>query len=226
MIAMDDRGNVYGTFIDHYLWKYDVESDQLIDLPLQVPFKSDYKHIYTGQRPVMDRRYNWRYAEWVPSLGKIYGMECGRSLLFEFDPRSGQYGSVRLVADMALDSQIQSGNHPYAPLAVGFGPDGIVYYALVDRVFDYSATEQATVARSSTYLQTCDLRTGAKRMLGRMVTTEGLTVLGSGACEVAADGTVYLCGAVQEPDLDRSAGKAAGVEPFRLQLLVWNPQKP
>ena len=224
MIAMDDRGNVYGTFIDHYLWKYDVASDQLLDLPLQIPLKRDHKFIYTGERPVMDRRYNWRYAEWVPSLGKICGMECGRSLLFEYDPYNGKYGTVRLVADMALDSQIQSGNHPYATLAVGFSPDGIVYYAIVDRVFDYSATEQATVARSSTYLESCDLRTGRKQMLGKLVTTKGLGILGSGACEVAADGTVYLCAAVEEPDLDRSAGKAAGVEPFRLQLLVWKPQ--
>jgi len=223
IIAMDDRGNVYGTFISHYLWKYDVESDQLLDLPLQIPLKNDLKFVYSGGRPVMDRRYNWRYAEWVPSLGKIYGMECGRSLLFEFDPHSGRYGSVRLVADMALDSQIQSGDHPYATLAVGFAPEGVVYYALVDRVFDYSATEQATVARSSTYFQKCDLRTGQKQMLGRLVTTKGLRVLGSGACEVAADGTVYLCAAVEEPDLSRSAGRAAGVEPFRLQLLVWNP---
>lgn len=223
MIAMDDRGNVYGTFIDHYLWKYDVESDQLLDLPIQVPSRNDLKFIYTEGRPAMDRRYNWRYAEWVPSLGKIYGIECGRSLLFEYDPHSGEYGTVRLVADMALESQIQSGNHPYATLAVGFGPDGNVYYALVDRVFDYSATEQATVASSSTYLQKCDLRTGQKQMLGRLVTTKGLKVLGSGACEVAADGTVYLCAAVEEPNLDRSAGRAAGVEPFRLQLLVWDP---
>ncbi len=224
MIAMDDRGNVYGTFINHYIWKYDVESDRLLDLPVQIPLKSDFRHIYSGDRPVMDRRYNWRYAEWVPSLRKIYGIECGRSLLFEYDPYRGQHGSVRLVADMALDSQIQTGNHPYATLAVGFGSDGILYYALVDRVFDYSASEQATVASSSTYLQSCDLRTGQKKMLGRMVTTDGLKVLGSGGCEVANDGTVYLCAAVEEPDPERSAGRAAGVEPFRLQLLVWNPQ--
>jgi hypothetical protein len=224
MIAMDDRGNVYGTFIDHYLWKYDVDSDQLLDLPLQIPFERDLKFTYHGGRPAMDRRYNWRYAEWVASLGKIYGMECGRSLLFEYDPHLGKHGKVRLVADMALDSQIESGEHPYAPLAVGFSSDGIVYYAIVDRVFDYSATEQATVARSSTFLQTCDLRTGQKQMLGRLVTTTGLRVLGSGACEVASDGTVYLCAAVEEPDLDRSAGRAAGVEPFRLQLLVLDPR--
>ena len=223
MIAIDDRGNVYGTFINHYIWKYDVEADQLLDLPVQIPFKRDFRQIYNRGRPVMDRRYNWRYAEWVPSLKKLYGIECGRSLLFEYDPNDGKYGSARLVADMALDSQVESGRHPYAPLAVGFGPDNTVYYALVDRVFDYSATEQATVARSSTYLQSFDLETGQKRMLGKLQTRAGLKVLGSGGCEVAADGTVYLCAAVEERDPRRSAGRAAGVEPFRLQLLVWSP---
>ncbi len=221
MIAMDGSGNVYGTYGDHQLWKYAVREDRIFDLSLQIPAKYAFRHIYRLGRPVMDRRYLWRYAEWVPSLGKIYGMEGGRSLLFEFDPHAGEEGTVRLIADMALKSQIESGNHPYSPLAVGFGPDNMAYYALVDRVFDYGAGEHATQSSSHTYLQSCNLVTGEKQMLGRLVSLDGRNVLGTGACEVAADGKVYLCGALEERDPERVAGKAAGVDPFRLQLMVW-----
>ena len=43
-----------------------------------------------------------------------------------------------------------------------------------------------------------------------LVEIDGRRVLGLGACEVARDGTVYLCGAVDEPDESKVAGRAAG----------------
>ena len=97
----------------------------------------------------MDRRHNWRYAEWEPTLRKIYGIECGRSLLFEYDPFDGEHGRARLVADMALQSQIDNNIHPYATLGVGFAPNQVIYYAIVDRVFDYSAVEEETKGKAT-----------------------------------------------------------------------------
>jgi len=45
-----------------------------------------------------------------------------------------------------------------------------------------------------------------------------------GGCEVAKDGKVYFCGALQEPDKNKVAGRAAGRDPFRLQLMVLEPK--
>ena len=139
---------------------------------------------------------------------KVYGMECGRSLLFEFDPFDGPYGSTRLVADMALESQIKEHRFPYATLAVGFSPDRRAYYGLVNRAFDYSAEDQETEAMTRTFLLRCDLDTGKKENLGQMVSDDGRIVLGLGGCEVASDGKIYFCGAIAETNQDKVAGLA------------------
>ena len=223
MIVLDDMGNVYGTCQNWWIWKYDVNSDRLIDLPIQIPHDKTIRPAFQNGHPALDRKQNWRYVEWDQSVRKVYGMECGRSLLFEFDPFDGPYGSTRLVADMALESQIKEHRFPYATLAVGFSPDRKAYYGLVNRAFDYSAQDQETEAMTKTYLLRCDLETGKKENLGEMVSEDGRIVLGLGGCEVASDGKIYFCGAISETNQDKIAGLAAGRDPYSLQLMVWDP---
>jgi hypothetical protein len=224
MIAVDDRGNVYGTSQNHWIWKYDAEADRLVELPLQIPHDRTIRLNYSSGHPALDRRQIWRYVEWDPVNKKIYGIETGRSLLFEFDPADGPHGSVRQLADMALDEHRRQNRFPYATLAMGLNPGKEIYYGTVSRSFDYGADDQETEAASKTYLERFDLGTGRKQVLGTMVATDGRVVLGLGGCEVAKDGKVYFCGALQEPDKSRVAGRAAGRDPFRLQLMVWDPK--
>ncbi len=223
MIVLDDLGNLYGTCQNWWIWKYDVSSDRLIDLPLQIPHDDRIRPTFEHGHPALDRKQNWRYVEWDRSVRKVYGIECGRSLLFEFDPFDGPYGSTKLVADMALESQVAENRFPYATLAVGFSPDRKVYYGIVNRTFDYSAQDQETEALTRTYLQRCDLDTGEKENLGEMVSVDGRIVLGLGGCEVARDGKLYFCGAISETNPDKTAGLAAGRDPYSLQLMVWDP---
>jgi len=224
MIVVDDQGNLYGTFQDHWIWKYDVEADQIFDLPIQIPHDNTIRVTYRHGHPALDRKQNWRYVQWDPVSRKIYGIECGRSLLFEYDPYAGPYGTVRLIADMALESQIKQHRFPYATLAFGLAvKERKVYYGMVSRTFDYSAQDRETESMTRTYLLSCDLETGKKENLGQMVTTDGRIVLGLGACEVAPDGKVYFCGAITEDNPDKIAGLAAGRDPYSLQLMVWDP---
>ncbi len=224
MIAVDDRGNVYGTSENHWIWKYDAAADRLVELPLQIPHDPTIRLNYVAGHPVLDRRQIWRYVEWDPVDRKIYGIECGRSLLFEFDPASGPHGAVRQLADMALDIHRRQNRFPYATLAMGLNPGKEIYYATASRSFDYGANDQETEAASQTFLEHYDLKTGQKRVLGVMVATDGRAVLGLGGCEVAKDGKVYFCGALQEPNKSKAAGLAAGRDPYRLQLMVWDPK--
>ncbi len=231
MVALDDEGNVYGTFEDHWIWKYDVEDDRLYDLPVQIPHEKNLKLSYQDGwyegdlgRPVLDRKNTWRYVEWEPQSRKIYGIECGRALLFEYDPYAGPYGQSRVVADMAMDAHIEENYFPYTTLAVGFGADRVVYFGTINREFDYTSQLEDEKAKSKTYLMKCDLDTGKKELLGQIVTSQGRSVLGLGACEVALDGKVYLCGAVSEPGSRVSGGLVAGGEPYRLKLMVWDPR--
>ncbi|MFH1068768.1 MAG: hypothetical protein V1794_04025, partial [Candidatus Glassbacteria bacterium] len=223
MIAMDDKGNVYGTSDNHWLWKYNVAADRLVELPLQVPNDPTIRLNYDNGHPALDRRQNWRYAEWDPVGRKIYGLECGRSLLFEFDPAAGAYGSIRLLADMALDVHRRENRFPYATLAVGVNPGKAIYYAIVSRAFDYGAQDQETEALTRTFLQRYDLQKGEKETLGAMFSQDGRLVLGLEGCEVAPDGKVYFCGAIEEKNPDKIAGRAAGEDPYSLQLMVWDP---
>ena len=223
MIVLDDLGNVYGTSQNWWIWKYDVSSDRLIDLPLQIPHDETILPAFQNGHPALDRRQNWRYVEWDQSARKVYGIECGRSLLFEFDPFDGPCGSTRLVAEMALDSHIKEHRFPYATLAMGLSHDRKVYYGIVNRSFDYGAQDQETEALTKTFLQRCDLDTGEKENLGEMVCQDGRQVLGVGGCEVAGNGKVYFCGAIFETNQDKVAGLAAGQDPYSLQLMVWDP---
>ena len=221
---IDGRGNVYDTSENRWIWKYDAAAGRVADLPLQVPHDPTIRRNYSSGRPVMDRRQLSRYVEWDPVDKKIYGIECGRSLLFEFDPASGPYGAVRQLADMALDIHRRQNRFPYATLAMGLSPGKEIYYATASRSFDYAAGDQETEAASQTYLEHYDLKTGQKRVLGVMAATDGRAVLGLGGCEVAKDGKVYFCGALQEPDKSKAAGRAAGRDPYGLQLMVWEPK--
>ncbi|MBW7996913.1 MAG: hypothetical protein FVQ81_10185 [Candidatus Glassbacteria bacterium] len=223
MIALDGEGNLYGTSQNHWIWKYDIAADRLVELPLQIPHDKTIRLAYHRGRPALDRRQNWRYVEWDPVSEKIYGIECGRSLLFEFDPGAGQSGSTRLVADMALDVHRAEHRFPYATLAVGMVPGKALYYGIVNRSFDYSAVDQETQAETRTFLKRCDLATGRVDDLGMVFIDDGRLVLGMGACEVADDGRVYFCGAIEEHDADKVAGKAAGADPYSLQLFYWDP---
>lgn len=223
MIVLDGDGNLYGTSANHWIWKYDVEADRIVELPLQVPRDETIHLAYQRGHPALDRRNNWRYVQWDPVNKKIYGIECGRSLLFEFDPGAGQFGATRLIADMALETHRAENRFPYATLAVGLVPGKAVYYGIVNRTFDYSAEDHETQAETRTYLKRCNLASGQVEDLGMMFIDDGRLVLGLGACELAEDGRVYFCGAIEEHDVDKIAGKAAGVDPYSLQLFYWDP---
>ena len=226
MIAIDGSGNVYGTSENHWIWKYDVESDRLVELPLQIPHDPTIRLNYSSGHPVLDRRQIWRDVEWDPVDKKIYGIECGRSLLFAFNPAEGPHGSVRQLDDMALEMHRRQNRFPYATLAMGLNPGVEIYYATASRSFDYGADDQETEASAGTYLERYDLKTGQKQVLGAMVAPDGRMVLGLGGCQVAKDGKVYFCGALQEPNKNKVAGLAAGRDPYRLQLMVWDPKTP
>jgi hypothetical protein len=62
-IVADDKGNCYGSFEKHRIFKYDAEAGRLLDLPVTLPH-DPYQWPQNQVRPRLDRKNMWRVAEW------------------------------------------------------------------------------------------------------------------------------------------------------------------
>lgn len=219
-LAADDEGNVYGTFGDGRIFKYDARDDRLKDLSLQIPHRA--KGVNSLGRDYLKSESGWRVVIWDEIDKKIYGIEESSSYLFSFDPKRGAEGEVNLLAQMTLDKYVGQRTVPFATLALALGPDRKLYYAAVAEEFDYSVSR--TVAAS--HLLVYDLERKQKTDLGEMRLADGRRVLGCNAAHAAPDGAIYFLGAIEvRPEADKPleiAGKVAGV-PYRLALLIYRP---
>lgn len=241
-IFADDDGNVYGSFPIGRIWKYDPKRDRIFDLrSVRLPIDPRATP-RTMSNPLIDRKVYWRVIEWDPVDRVAYGVVCGDSLLFKYDPRDGAEGRltplVRLCADRYLDADPSL--IPVATLAMTISPDHLIYYAPVLSVaFDYSgqswdvADERKFTARLSgkaappeSVLIEYDPATNRRRELGVMRTEDGRKVFGlGGACAGRKDGKIYFVGAVEERDPDRVANKIDDRWPYSMALLGYTPAK-
>ncbi|MBI3650753.1 MAG: hypothetical protein HY231_06860 [Acidobacteria bacterium] len=219
-LAADDEGNVYGTFGEGRIFKYDVKDDRLKDLSLQIPHRP--KGINSHGRDYLKSESGWRVVIWDEIDKKIYGIEESSCYLFSFDPKRGAEGEVSLLAQMALDKYVGQRTVPFATLALALGTNRKLYYAAVPEEFDYSGSKSVAASHLLVY----DLARKQKTDLGEMRLADGRRVLGCNAAHAAPDGTIYFLGAVEvRPEAGKPleiAGKVADI-PYRLALLIYKP---
>jgi hypothetical protein len=239
-IFCDDKGNVYGCFPVGRIWKYDAQTEKVIDLSIQIPHNPE---TFPTQlvKPMIDRSYDWRAVEWDPTEKVAYGVTCGSgSLLFRFDPHKGEEGTITPLVKMCDGKFLDPGRQdiPYSTLAFAVdSKNQKVYYAPSAREYTldkYAETfefiEETTTEKKSEdefltqrqHLIMYDIKTGKRIDLGILQTKEGNKVFGCEAASVGPDGTLYICGQVEVNDPEKATSYVGNI-PVSLQLIIYNP---
>lgn len=219
-LGIDDEGNVYGSFGEGQIFRYDPRSDSIRELPVRVPIRR--KGISLG------RDYNksetaWRTVVWDAKTRQFYGVDESATILFSFNPRAGEEGEIRRLGQLAIRGLAAKREVPYATLSLTLGHDRKLYYGAAGREFDYGGSAGAAAAHLITY----DLNTGNVEDLGEMRLEDGRRVLGTNAADTGPDGTIYMVGAIEvrrQPGKPvEAAGKIDDVF-YRLALLIYRPR--
>ena len=220
-LGIDDQGNVYGSFGEGQIFKYDPRTDKLSELSLRLPIRA--KGISLG-RDYYKSETAWRVVVWDDITKNFYGVEESISNLFSFDPKAGTEGEVRSLGQLCIPAFAGRRDVPYATLSLTLGRDRVLYYAAAGSEFDYFGG----VTPAGSHLLTCDLRTGKIEDAGEMLLQDGRRVLGTNGATTGPDGTIYFIGAVEvRPERDKpleAAGKI-GDTYYRLALIIHRPRR-
>jgi hypothetical protein len=219
-LGIDDQGNVYGSFGEGQIFKYDPRTDTVRDLKVRLPIRP--------QGVSLGRDYNksetaWRTVVWDQATRKFYGVEESATILFSFDPNQGEDGEVKRLGEMSIDEFHDRRDVPYATLSLTLGADRKLYYAAVAREFDYDPSSAGSPA---SHLIACDLKTGKIEDLGEMRVDDGRAVLGTNSADTGPDGTLYFVGALElprSPSSQAAGGRRSGGMGYRLALFAYHP---
>lgn len=218
-LGVDDEGNVYGSFGQGQVFRYDPRADEIRELSVRLPIRQ--KGISLG-RDYLKSETAWRTVVWDRQTRRFYGIEESATALFSFDPRAGADGRVERLGQLSIPSFDESRDIPYATLSLTLGHDRKLYYGAAGREFDYGGSAEPATSHLITY----DLNTGQREDLGEMLLEDGSRVLGTNAADTGRDGTIYLVGAIEvRPQPARpveAAGKIGDVY-YRLALLIYRP---
>ena len=220
-VAVDDRGNVYGSFGQGQIFRYDPRTDELRELSIRLPVRQ--KGISLG-RDYNKSETSWRVAVWDTKSRKFYGVEESASTLFSFDPNAGEEGEIRRLGQLSIPGLENSREIPFATLSLTLGRDGKLYYAAAGREFDYAGS----AGLASSHLITYDPASGRMEDLGAMSLPDGRAVIGTNSAHTAPDGTIYFGGAIEvRPEAGKpveAAGKI-GAAYYRLALIIYHPHE-
>ncbi len=228
-VVCDDEGNFYGTSPPDRIFKYDSKSGRVVDIGLKLPTDPT---AYPKPSTIADKLM--RAGVWDEKNKKIYGVEGATSILFEFAPKAGKEGEIKVLDRLMpyQDSEAVRKGH-YATLSFTLGRDGKIYYMPIGSMLPKDSEQANKDAdffnwAGQAYLITYDLTTGKKECLGRVYTEDGAKVIGvlnaapSGGGTTGPDGTIYFCSFVEEKNPDLIVHHFANV-PVRLRLLVYKP---
>jgi hypothetical protein len=216
-LGIDDEGNVYGSFGQGEVFRYNPRVDEIEELPVRLPIRA--KGISLG-RDYLKSETAWRTVVWDRQTRQFFGVEESATILFSFNPRSNE---VRRLGQLSIPSLDESREIPYATLSLTLGHDRKLYYGAAGREFDYGGSAGA----ATSHLIVWDVASGRRDDLGEMLLADGRRVLGTNAADTGPDGTIYLVGAVEvRPEGGKpleAAGKIGDVY-YRLALLIYRPR--
>ena len=216
-LGIDDEGNVYGSFGQGEVFRYNPRSDEIEELPVRLPIRA--KGVSLG-RDYLKSETAWRTVVWDRQTRQFFGVEESATILFSYNPRTAE---VRRLGQLSIPSLDDSREIPYATLSLTLGPDRKLYYGAAGREFDYGGRAGA----ATSHLIVWDLASGRRDDLGEMLLADGRRVLGTNAADTGLDGTIYLIGAIEvRPEAGKpveAAGKVGDVY-YRLALLIYRPR--
>jgi hypothetical protein len=219
-LGIDDEGNVYGSFGQGQIYRFDPRTDEIVELPARIPIRE--KGVSLG-RDYFKSETAWRTVVWDSQTRQFYGVDESATILFSFNPRAGNGGEVRRLGQLSIPAYDDSREVPYATLSLTLGHDRKLYYGAAGREFDYGGSAGAATAHLITY----DLNTAKREDLGEMLLQDGSRVLGTNAADTGPDGTIYMVGAIEvRPQAARpveAAGQIGDVY-YRLALLIYHPR--
>ncbi len=216
-LGIDDEGNVYGSFGQGQVFRYNPRTDEIEELPVRLPIRA--KGVSFG-RDYLKSETAWRTVVWDRQTRQFFGVEESATTLFSFNPRGNE---VRRLGQLSIPSFDESREIPYATLSLTLGHDRKLYYGAAGREFDYSGSAGA----ATSHLVTWDLNTGRREDLGEMLLADGSRVLGTNAADTGPDGTIYLVGAIEvraEAGKPMEAAGKVGSVYYRLALLIYRPR--
>jgi len=216
-LGIDDAGNVYGSFGEGQIFKYDPRTDAITELSPRLPIRP--KGISLG-RDYQKSETAWRTVVWDPKTRQFYGVEESATILFSYHPRTGD---VRRLGHLAIPEFEERRDVPFATLTLTLGRDRRLYYGAAGREFDYAGSAGLATAHLIAY----DLNTGKTEDLGEMLLEDGRRVLGTNAADTALDGTIYMVGAIEvRPEQNKPVEAAGriGDAYYRLALLIYRPK--
>ena len=213
-LGIDGQGNVYGSFGEGQVFKYDPRTDAITELSVRVPIRP--KGISLG-RDYTKSETAWRTVVWDAKTNRFYGIDESATILFWFDP---QAGVIERLGQLCIPGFEDRRDIPYSTLSLTLGRDRKLYYGAAGREFDYGGSAGAAAA----HLITWDLGTGKEQDLGEMLLKDNCRVLGTNAADTGPDGTIYFVGAIEVRGTSpEAAGKMIGGVPYRLALLMYRP---
>jgi hypothetical protein len=219
-LGIDDEGNVYGSFGQGQIYRFDPRTDEIVELPARIPIRE--KGVSLG-RDYFKSETAWRTVVWDSQTRQFYGVDESATILFSFNPRAGSGGEVRRLGQLSIPAYDDSREVPYATLSLTLGHDRKLYYGAAGREFDYGGSAGAATAHLITY----DLNTAKREDLGEMLLEDGSRVLGTNAADTGPDGTIYMVGAIEvRPQAAKpveAAGKIGDIY-YRLALLIYHPR--
>ncbi len=219
-LGIDDQGYVYGSFGQGQVFRYDPRTDQIDELPVRIPIRE--KGISQG-RDYFKSETGWRTVVWDAQSRQFYGVDESATILFSFNPRTGQGGEISRLGQLSIPGYDDSREVPYATLSLALGHDRKLYYGAAGREFDYGGSAGPATAHLITY----DLNSRKREDLGEMLLEDGSRVLGTNAADTGPDGTIYMVGAIEvRPRAGgtlEAAGKIGDIY-YRLALLLYHPR--
>jgi hypothetical protein len=237
-IFIDDSGNVYGSYPPGNIWKYDVNTDRIIDFEyLKLPITIDARSM---ANPMLDRRAQWRYAQWDPINKVAYGIIGGNNYLFEYDVFSGNEGEIKTLAQMCAP-QYRGGNPykvPHATLAMTISQKErkIYYLPVMSGDFDYGAVQLDLTSQSKfkdeiaegklpplSFMVSYNLQTGKQEDLGMLRAKDGRYAYGMGAAESDEQGRIWFVGAFEEPNKEYMVSRMRNDFPYSMGLGCYDP---
>jgi hypothetical protein len=193
-LALDNKGNVYGSNRSGHIWKYDAAHDKI------VPMKA-VMDTATGQPiPEIGKNYNyWRTILWDNRDKVFYGVHWATSWLFKFDPVADKVTPIRpWRAASALKDPVQM---DLAQLGLAMGP----HHTLFGLVH---ANRVVPEAKRSVHLISYDLDHDVYRDYQYIMGTDGSVLMFNESCAVAPNGDVYTVGWVLGAPTQREELKA------------------
>ncbi|MCW5980630.1 MAG: hypothetical protein KIT09_21300 [Bryobacteraceae bacterium] len=210
-LGIDDEGNVYGSYGLGEIFKYDPRTDEITELSARLPIRE--KGVSLG-RDYHKSETAWRTVVWDKQTKKFYGVEESATILFSFDPKSGE---VRRLGQLAIAEFSDRRDVPYATLSLALGRNRKLYYGAAGREFDYAGSAGLAASRLIEY----DLSSGKTEDLGEMRLEDGRRVIGTNAADTGPDGAIEV--APKPGEVVEAAGKIGGSY-YRLAMLIYRPR--